>query len=134
MSESTRVYGYEEVLQETAAVRFFYDHAGWSYHPDTETPHEGRLRGARALAKAERWAQEAGISFYWDFDTEGDEPEPGYVFMRCDAYTDGLVDGGGPQVVTSIGGIDEREDQPNLDYRRVIEAELALEAMEEANR
>ena len=33
----------------TKQEQFFYDHAGWSYDPKTETPEQGRERCAKDL-------------------------------------------------------------------------------------
>lgn len=102
------------------AVEFFYTHAGFSYDPKTETPEQGRQRCAEAWAKAERAAWEDGCTFEWvdDPDDCGDgdttpETREGCI-MRNEA---------GEELASlwSIGDADEA-------YRRVIEAELALEA------
>lgn len=107
------------------AAEFFYQHAGWGYNPTTETPEEGRRAGAEALADAERWARETGVWFRWEselgwidhvaeYDTYDAEPE---TCEACIAYDE---DG---EVVASLGCIDDATPQ----YRRVVEAELALE-------
>jgi hypothetical protein len=108
--------------------RFFFDHAGWSYNPKTETPLEGRLQCAQALARAERAAREMGVTFQWEDDWMVDHQK------EYDCYEDG-----GPQtcqsciardasgkVRASLGCIDDAD----ANYRRVIEAELADEAVD----
>ena len=40
------------------SYQFFLKHAGYSYNPKTETLMQGRIRSARALAKAEREARD----------------------------------------------------------------------------
>ena len=39
---------------------FFYENAGYSYDPKTETPEQGRIRCARDLADAEMVGQRLG--------------------------------------------------------------------------
>ena len=112
--------------QLTDAEQFFYDNAGYSYGPD-ETPEQGRKRCARELADAEQWAQLVGAEFRWSDDWEitshvGEFPdaydhEPDTCEV-CDLHVNG-------QWRQSLGCIDDATD----DYRRVIEAELASEAM-----
>lgn len=120
----------ERTAEDTAAD-FFYEHAGWSYDPVTETPDEGRLRGAISMASDERWAQSVDLTFQWSDDwavgshvtyfgpgsayTDPDrEPE---ICEVCVAFLVG-------EVVASLGCVDEADQN----YRRVIEAELAGEA------
>lgn len=55
----------------TDRVMFFYENAGWSYDPETQTPDEGHWETARHLAKAEEWAHENGIEFLWVPDEDG---------------------------------------------------------------
>lgn len=110
----------------TDAVEFFYEHAGWSHNPETETSEEGRRRGAEHLAKMERWAHEADVTFNWEADWEvGDhKKEYGEVYENggpetcemCAAYFEG-------EVGASLCCIDDATDE----YRRVVEAELASE-------
>lgn len=50
--------------------QFFYEHAGYSYDPLTETPEQGRQRGATVLAQAERESRDAGDSYEWRIDTD----------------------------------------------------------------
>jgi hypothetical protein len=110
-----------------ADVAFFYEHAGWSHTPGTETPEEGRLRGARKLAKAERWlSRQNGHTVEWDA-----EPDPDYSgidhngpLFCCLVCVPGLVG-------QSLGNIDLGPDCNLCDpYTRVVVAELALELME----
>lgn len=110
--------------------QFFYEHAGWSYDPKTETKEQGRRRGARLLAKVERWASQTGVSYEWDQDglTNRDFQEitnenPEYYLWRVLARdADGAVIG-------SLCGVDFGKDgQPwGNPYRRVVEAEISLE-------
>lgn len=121
--------------QLNAVEQFFYDQAGYRYDPAIESPEDGRRRGALLLASAERWAHESGYSFCWDIDDESTSAD------WIDADDDGgknqnpwrvwsvwMMDEGG-HTVQSLHSIDfGRDGQPWGDpYRRVVEAELALE-------
>ena len=109
-------------------VAFFYEHAGFSYDPKTETPEQGNLRGAEALAAAEARGRDEGLSFEWDIDPDVDSSSfsgarPSWSLWCCQAYD---ADG---EKVASLWGCDfGRGGTPYGDaYRRVVEAELALE-------
>ena|SRR5215831_17223718 len=108
-------------------VKFFFDHAGYSYDPKTETKRQGRLRCAKAMANAERLAQSYGLQFNWEddwlvgdhtkeFDTYKENPQ------TCESCVCVDIEG---NVLASLGCIDDADSN----YRRVIEAELALEAI-----
>ena len=112
-------------------VSFFYQQAGYSYRPGTETPSQGRRRCARALAAAERKASRAGFSFAWsidpdasslDWDESGVEP---WALWQCVCLN---MKG---DAIASLHAIDFSADgEPWSDpYRRVVEAELAMEAL-----
>ena len=110
-------------------VEFFFEHAGYSYDPETQTREEGRRECAELLAAAERWASDAGLSYHWEYDgmdsSEWDsDPDP-WPTWECVARD---MDG---EPVASLGGIDfGRDGEPwNNPHRRVIEAELASQAM-----
>ncbi|MEN3280060.1 MAG: hypothetical protein V7607_1200 [Solirubrobacteraceae bacterium] len=101
------------------------EHGGYSYHPTLETPEEGRVRCALALARAERELQaRSDVFVVWEDDcdgtADGERPAWGCVLYR---WRDEEVTS--PAVLTSLWGIDAPEGDP---YRRVVEAELALEA------
>src|SRR5262245_2759984 len=107
----------------TPAERFFWKHAGYSYGP-TQTRAEGRRECARELAGAEAWAERMGITFEWipdnqEWDLDAEE-QPREVLGCVVRYSTGTI---GP----SLWGIGD----PSRNYGRVIEAELALEALEE---
>lgn len=118
-----------------AVEKFFYDHAGVSYNPATETLEQGKVRGAKLYASAEQWARETGYSFEWGIDPYScsadwfDDNEDGgknndpWPAWKCVMYNE---KGG---VVQSLHGTDlGRGGTPYGDpYRRVVEAELALE-------
>lgn len=111
----------------TEAEQFFYDHAGydWDNH-DGETEEQGHERCARELAQAEQWAMLRGAYVLWNEDwsvNHTDEYPDAYDSepQTCE-YATLWLDG---EVVTSLGCIDDADDS----YRRVIEAELASEAL-----
>jgi len=115
----------------TRKEQFFFDHAGYSWNPEQESEMEGRARCATAMASAERYAWEQDWAFEWSYDIDG--------CIGCDCGSEECAcSTGTPHEVlvcelinddrehlTSLGGI----CGPTADYRRVIEAELALEAM-----
>jgi hypothetical protein len=108
------------------AEEFFYENAGFSYSPETETEDEGRRRCARDLAAAEAWARTAGIEFEWADDWEVDHRKEYDCYEdggpeSCEACVARLDD----EIVASLGCIDDASSE----YRRVTEAQLALEVM-----
>lgn len=118
-----------------AAYRFFYANAGWGYDPAKESSTQGRARGARLLAKAERDATALGYSFLWEEDYDGYPDTLGDHAAWCDDEQNGLPhehevfvcimskpDGEACQVLGAI-------IEPSREYRRVVEAELALEEL-----
>lgn len=113
----------------TPEVAFFLANAGYSYNPKTETPEEGKLNSAIALAEAEAKGKDIGLHFGWEQDdvtTEDFSDEaPFYPLWICTCYFEG-------QPVAGLGGIDLGADgQPHSKaYPRVIQAELAAEALE----
>lgn len=128
----------EEIARRNVAVelnadaRFFYDNAGYSHNPNTETAEQGHVRSALSLAAAEGIARNAGVSFEWSVDEGTDSSEfsnkrPWYDLYVCIAY-----DAAG-NVCGSLGGIDFGRDKGprESDYRRVVEAELAAEYVDQ---
>jgi hypothetical protein len=109
----------------TKLERFFYDNAGYSYNPETETPEDGKRKGAIALAAAVRFALENGWRFDWDNDT--DEP-CNCGESDCDHTVEFCLLTHGDTLLGSLSGICGATEN----YRRVVEAELALEAMRRA--
>jgi len=118
-----------------SAVDFFFARAGYSYDPKTETPEGGRLRCARQLAAAERERLERGWYVTWERDDdphgwrgscigEPEEARDGAVVL-CGVLRD---EGGG--VLGCLGGVlVSSETGTNDPYLRVVEAELALDAI-----
>jgi hypothetical protein len=114
----------------TKQQQFFYDHAGYIYDPATETREQGRRACAVELAAAEAWASEAGIAYEWQPDDttnrEFTDEGPEYHLWACH-----MGDRANGVHMGSLSGIDLGPDShPCRDnYARVVEAELALDAM-----
>jgi hypothetical protein len=120
---------------------FFFNHAGYSYRPP-QTPRQGRIECAKALALAEKRAKEIGLVFTWEPECEpwdGDVPlaptdllEWCACFMPnedCERYPNDYRKG---HCLASLGMVATTGyDDP---YRRVVEAELALEALDTLDR
>jgi hypothetical protein len=105
------------------AEQFFYEHAGWSYDREKETSDQGRVRCARALAEAETLCAREGWFVKWDHDWipwDGDEPYDGPLWEAV------LYDRTS-NVLASLGSIACKGQAS--DYGRVIDAELALDAL-----
>lgn len=105
--------------------RFFYDNAGYSHDPKTQTEEQGHVETAQALARAELFAVENGWIFTWELDPHADPND---------------WDGEGPMGEEAWGCIltvpgDSRTESlwsiwdPTREYQRVVQAELALEAL-----
>ena len=116
---------------DPSPAEFFAEHAGLSYNPATETPEQGQERTGRALAAAEEWAESHGYVVTWEDDEDGDHSYleqsefDGYQITTCEQAT--LFDRDG-NVLAALGCIDDATD----DYRRVVGAELAVQARAEA--
>lgn len=130
-------------MKRLTPYHFFLSHAGYSHDPQKETPIQGRRRCARQLANAEAWARDEGLVFVWendpdcspdDFDFESDKEhvrEHGAVgcilYRPCPEHG---TDCKHAEHLESLWGITESLDNRERDnYRRVVEAELAFEAM-----
>lgn len=112
----------------THRVEFFLAHGGTSYRPDTQSEYAGKLCGAMALAAAERWVHdETNYAFNWERDNDSDGDTELWVCMLVTALGHG-------NTLTCCGAIDlgnvGPDDHHSDPYQRVMEAELALEAME----
>jgi hypothetical protein len=110
-------------------TEFFYANAGYSYDPAHETPEEGRTRCSIFLAFAEKEGRDRGFSFEWSVDDVdssewNDEDEP-YAQWLCVARDEV------GEVIASLSGVDfgPGGEPWGNDYRRVVEAELAQEAL-----
>jgi hypothetical protein len=124
--KSGRTKRAKAVKQLTPAELFFYDHAGYSYGKD-EKPEDGRIRCAKDLAESESIAARLQWSYEWEWDNDiddswMDEEERAkpheWLCVR-------MMDGN--KVLQALGGIVD----PDNDYRRVVEAELASEELAE---
>ncbi len=109
------------------AYTFFYHNAGYSYDPSKESPINGRIRCAQALTDAELWACQEGYSYEWRLDGSysdefSDEPDPWGLWECIMRNSEG-------EPTQHLCGIDfGRDGDPwNDPYRRVVQAELALE-------
>lgn len=108
----------------TKSETFFYDNAGFSYDPRTETEDQGKIRCAKSLAEAEQDAELVGIEFEWNYDDNAD-----YSWMdeeekqkdHCVEYC--LAKNPLTKETTALCGIFDAD----ANYRRVVEAELASE-------
>ena len=119
--------------QLTTDQFFFYQNAGYSYDAKTETSEQGRTRCAKDLADAETVGQRLGYVFEWEFDEcpdlswmsdEEREQDPEVLCCR-------IVDPENPRYsLASLCGITGADSN----YRRVIEAELASEAIASLDR
>jgi hypothetical protein len=111
-----------------SAYQFMREHAGYSYRPSMETPEQGRVNTALALARAEHVLTHSRAFVTWEDDPDGTcaGEHPAYVALLWhpnDQTNELLADDWPPRA--SLGGIDAGEGDP---YRRVVAAELALEA------
>ena len=119
--------------QLTVDQFFFYQHAGYSHNPKTETAEQGRLRCAVELAEAEAIGQRLGYEFDWEWDSDpdlswmsDDEREQEHEVLCCR-----IPDPDNTRYsLASLCGITD----PDSNYRRVIEAELASEAIAELDK
>jgi hypothetical protein len=114
-----------------AAYLFFLKHAGYSYDPKTETPRAGRSRCARQLAKAERDAAALGYYFDWNEDDcigcDCDNPECPCATGEIHESLCCIVRDENGKGLGSLGSI----CSSTREYRRLVEAKLASEALAE---
>ena len=111
-------------MSATKEWHFFYDHAPFSFNRAKETQLEGRMRCANELMMAEEYAKESDWEYDWDIDPDAEPVDPADKDEAGEALYCRLVNRHG-LVLESLYGIWE----PTKEYRRVVEAELALEAM-----
>lgn len=112
----------------TDREQFFYDNAGYSYDPATETASSGRTRNAILLAQAESVLLREKWDVTWDIDPDADtEPSDNYFVSgaphwMCEVKTS---DGRTANLCSiDLGHGKYPESEP---YARVVEAELASE-------
>src|SRR5690348_2890824 len=108
----------------SAATKFFYKHAGWGYKSGVETPAQGRRRGAVYLARAEAEAARRGWHVNWEYSEEPYEMGDAETEMPSEVF-DAILYDENDRVIGSLGHIGD----PSREYKRVVEAELAVEAL-----
>ena len=115
----------EASQREKAGIAFFFEHAGYSYPvcSDERMILRERQNGAARLEAAEWEARDQGFTFEWEHDgmtnrewTDEGEEIPTFACICRNAEG---------KIVASLCGIDDSTNP----YRRVVEAELALEAL-----
>jgi hypothetical protein len=116
--------------QLTPDELFFFEHAGWGYDPKKETAQAGRLRCAKDLARAEMIADQLDWYYEWEQDQDPDlswmseeEQAKEHEVLVCRLFDSK------DRVLEAIGGVTDAD----RNYGRVIEAELALEALDHLN-
>jgi hypothetical protein len=130
----------------TDSELFFFVNAPFSYDPVTETPAKGLTRTARTLAAAEAEAKSRGwwINITADPDVMEDDVDSVGMVARGEMVnlevtlwgppTDGSDQSfilGDPVVLASLCGVVVPHDRDP--YIRVVAAQLAAEALEEAS-
>ena len=108
----------EKTDQLRKKIDFFLKHA----YPNT--PRNVGLKAARNLAEAEKFAEDAGWKVSWNYDQEPYDMGDAETEPPSEVLTAALLDAD-DNVLGSLGGIGD----PDNNYKRVVEAELALEAM-----
>lgn len=116
---------------------FFKTYAGFSYDPKTQTPEQGKHETATKLAQAERDGSDAGLTFEWSLDgmdsiewiepgKNGGKGRKPWGTWQC------ICKDEEGKIIASLYGIDfGRDGQPwGEPYRRVVEAELAMEGLQ----
>jgi hypothetical protein len=116
------------------SFQFFAKHAGYIVGE--------RAKGALALARAERWATDSDLEFLWSDNADGNLGDHAYWCAHARASRpcqheitacalirpcpDDGVHCGHAETLASLSGIIDADHA----YQRVVQAELALEAME----
>jgi hypothetical protein len=124
------------------AEQFFFDNAGFSCDLAHESAISGQTRGAILLAAAEDTAKRKRWTVEWSIDPDAETtPGPGYFVSGAPHWMATLWSAdpgeGDADVLASLGSIDFGFDTgghaiqpgPGTPYARVIEAEMALEAI-----
>lgn len=120
---------------DSKAEAFFYEHGGYS-RTQGETEEQGRRRSAKESQIAEEYAREQGWYFEWDDDSDCIGCECGQSDCPCFVSGGRVTEDHQPQycalysepggdVLASLSGICGAD----ANYRRVVQAELAWEAM-----
>lgn len=107
----------------TGAAKFFYQHGGYSYKRG-QSKELARRQAATSMAAAEAYAEAHGWHVDWEEDL--DEYQMGDLETEHpkEVLTAVLRDANN-KVLASLGAIGD----PSRTYARIVEAELALEAM-----
>jgi len=103
----------------TKDQQFFYDHAGYHRYSTSETNEQAHIRCAVTLAEAEKRLRIEGWHFEWSVSDENDK------LYRWEAK---LLDRNG-HVLTSASHCGPCVSLADSTYRRVVEAELAVDAL-----
>ena len=127
------------------ATHFFFAHSGYSYPTGANAAERlaARWEGARRLAKAEKWAQDEELVFVWENDSDCTEDDFCFEEDKAHVREHGAVGCilyrpceehwticNHAEHLASLWGITESLNNRDRDnYRRVVEAELALEVM-----
>ncbi len=113
---------------------FFFEHAGYSHDPKTETAAEGRTTGAEDLATAESVLMRAmrvadvGVKWEADNDDSGDgETTPKVRESACIWHRENKGVVHSVHYLASLSSIHDAD----ANYRRVVRAELAIECIAE---
>lgn len=105
------------------AVKFFTENGGYRQRPN-ESETVARRRSAESLARAEQYAFDHDWRVDWVVDPEPYEMGDAEDEVPKEVFGAVLYDAAG-KPLDSLWGIGD----PTREYRRVVEAELALEAM-----
>ena len=105
------------------AFKFFLENGAYCEPP-------GRVVCAANLARAEKWAQDHEIQFGWMHESWSDAQDILGDLHKCTKDCDHevlwcAIDSGGLPTFYNTGGIVD----PDRNYRRVVEAELAAECL-----
>lgn len=106
---------------------FYYKHAGFSYDPKTQTADEGRAECAFELARAALISSQRGWVVTWE-----PEPDPNSCAFDDDddnttEYFGCILRDSKSHVLASLWCIGD----PEANYCQVVQAELALEALDD---
>jgi hypothetical protein len=117
------------MIGKNDAVQFFYENAGYVWNSANETQEQGHIRWAKGLANYEYLAWMKNYSYEWKQDyidsSDFSDEEPYYPLWYC------AIRNEAGEIVASLSAIDfGRDKEPwGNDYKRVVEAELACEAL-----
>lgn len=130
----------DRIVNTNQLVDYYFQHAGFSWHPDTQSEFAGRLIGAQKLARAVQWFNalpDGSLEFEWDYDdtTSADfsDEEPFYSLWTCILWDCRGTPTKRRVAAASLGSIDLGRDGEPCDefghYSLTVEAQLLLETM-----